>query len=213
MKRYILTLTPEDGDGTTATAHIDINGAGPQVKQITFTAAPGGYLPPMPFDIEGFIAAVMPGAAPPITAPPRPAAHVVDSAAVPVVTDEREATAVVTAEPVARRGPGRARSAAAGKKSGAKTVAPVARSAKSPAVKKGSAVTNAVSGATPETAADTKKERVYNKMPDDFVTSFGKTTMADLATVYHVPLHTVQAWVRTARKQGLIAAAAPRGQR
>ncbi len=47
-------------------------------------------------------------------------------------------------------------------------------------------------------------------MPDDFVQTFGKTTMADLASVYEVPLHTVAGWVKTARKQGLIAPATPR---
>jgi hypothetical protein len=47
-------------------------------------------------------------------------------------------------------------------------------------------------------------------MPDDFIQTFGKTTLSDLATVYNVPLHTVNAWVRTARQKGLIPAATPR---
>ena len=47
-------------------------------------------------------------------------------------------------------------------------------------------------------------------MPDDFVQTFGKTTMADLATVYNVPLHTVAGWVKTARRQHLIPQATPR---
>jgi len=49
-------------------------------------------------------------------------------------------------------------------------------------------------------------------MPDDFVNTFGKTTMADLATVYEVPLYTIQNWVNTARKQGRIAPARPRAK-
>lgn len=48
------------------------------------------------------------------------------------------------------------------------------------------------------------KERIYRTVPDDFVNTFGKTTMADLAEIYHVPLHTIQGWARTARKQGKI---------
>ena len=49
-----------------------------------------------------------------------------------------------------------------------------------------------------------KRERAYRVMPEDFVNTFGKTTMADLAEVYQVPRHTIQAWVNTARRQGKI---------
>jgi len=41
-------------------------------------------------------------------------------------------------------------------------------------------------------------------MPEDFVSRYGGETMAHLADAYDVPMHTVKAWIHTARKQGRI---------
>ncbi len=125
MKKYILTLAPVDGDGTTATAQIDVNGDGPRIKQITFTAADGGYLPKMPFDLEGFIAAVMPGTtrSAPATIEPPVAAAPVRTAAVPDRALAAPA-ARVPAERAGTRTAGRNRPASTPVKTTTKAAAP-----------------------------------------------------------------------------------------
>jgi hypothetical protein len=217
MKRYVLTVTPQDGDGATAVVHLDVNSAGPRIKQVTVTAGEGQYLPQMPFDIEGFLAVVLPTLAPSpavtplatIAAELPPAGRAGDTssaeaaAAPAVVAPERPE--VLPVEP--RRRPPRARPATA-TTTVAKTASPPAKASKRPAKK-----TAVVTKTTPRAAATATKDRAYNKMPDDFVATFGKTTLADLADVYDVPRHTVQGWVNTARKQGKIPPATPRKKR
>lgn len=216
MKRYILTLAPEDGEGTTATAHIDVNGDGPRLKQVTFSAADGGYLPQMPFDIEGFIAGVMPRPAP---ASPQPVAG-----AVPELGTADEPSGAADAETASRRTK-RAAGTVGPAKTAKKTTSAPPRAGSDTTVRrttaraKSTTATKAPKKATAAakesvTAADTKKERVYNKMPDDFAAVYAQaSTVAGIADYYRVPTHTAQGWVKTARRRNLIPQARTRAGR
>jgi hypothetical protein len=127
---------------------------------------------------------------------------------------------VTVRQPVRVAAPRRARANAASAAKAAPAATATA-AAKGPAVKKAGAAKKAPAGKKTRPAkpgksgaahTGAKKERAYGVMPGDFVNTFGKTTVADLAEVYQVPRHTIQAWADTARKQGKIPPARSRSR-
>jgi hypothetical protein len=229
VKDYTVTIAPNDGEGATTVVKLQLDGSTPLIKELTLSAGnnAGLSIDQLPaIDLGALLAAVMPAAttspitadtaaqSPAIAAPP---AHDIDEVApaspVPVtaaqpVSVARPATPVTPRRTRANTAPGTKAAAAA--KATAATKGPAAKKAgvaKKTAGKKTPAGTTkqATKPGKPSAARTApKRERAYRVMPEDFVNTFGKTTMADLAEVYQVPRHTIQAWVNTARKQGKI---------
>jgi hypothetical protein len=219
VKDYTVTIAPNDGEGATTVVKLQLDGSTPLIKELTLSAGnnAGLSIDQLPaIDLGALLAAVMPAAttspittdiaaaqSPAIAAPP---AHDIDEVApaspvpvtaAPPVGVARPATPVTPRRTRANTAPGT--KAAAATKATAATKGPAAK--KAPAGKK----TQPAKPGKPSAArTGPKRERAYRVMPEDFVNTFGKTTMADLAEVYQVPRHTIQAWVNTARKQGKI---------
>ena len=223
MKDYTVTIAPNDGEGATTVVKLQLDGSTPLIKELTLSAGnnAGLSIDQLPaIDLGALLAAVMPAAttspitadtaaqSPAIAAPP---AHDIDEVApaspVPVtaaqpVSVARPATPVTPRRTRANTAPGTKAAAAA--KATAATKGPAAKKAGVAKKAAGKKTQPAKPGKPSAARTAPKRERAYRVMPEDFVNTFGKTTMADLAEVYQVPRHTIQAWVNTARKQGKI---------
>lgn len=237
MNSYTVTITPDDGQGAETVVKLDINGSAPRIKELRLTAGENtslstGQLPAI--NLELLLAAVMPTAAPKaVTATPPtiatvPTARVVapdaptaiePAAAVSVPTAATPRARAKAAPPRAQVNatPPRARAKATptagatqAKTAPGKNTAPTKKSAAKKVT--GTKRTPAATASKAQAGDTTKTGRVYRTMPDDFAGTYGKTTMADLADVYRVPLHTIQGWVNTARKQGKIPPARSRNK-
>lgn len=184
MKRYTITITPDNGRGAATVVKLEVNGTTPRITELNIKADPNtglsaSQLPAI--DLEMLLAAIMPatGVVPAVTAAPpvSPKQAGVPAPAISATAAAPAAKAATARKPAKKAQPGTARKAPA---------------AQTPAPRKG---------------------RAYRTMPDDFIASFGKTTMTDLADVYEVPRHTIQGWVTTARKQGKLPPAHTRSTR
>jgi hypothetical protein len=227
MKRYRITLTPEDSREATVTVHYELNGTRPRITRFALDPAEGQSLDDVEIptiDIKRLLGAIAPAvAAASARAVNVPAGKILDpdrggQAPKVSVTATAPAPAGIPTDVSAHS----VQNAATTDKPPTATPAKKTRSPKTPTPAKETTApktaTRAKSTTAPKTAKkaaaakksaavsmpDTKSERAYRKMPDDFVQTYGKTTQADLAAVYEVPLHTVTAWVQSARRQGLI---------
>lgn len=213
MKNYTVTIAPDDGEGATTVVKLQLDGSTPLIKELTLSAGNNaglaiGQLPVI--DLGALLAAVMPAAttspviadiaaapSPMIAAPPADDVDGLAPASPVPVTVAQPVSVARTAPPVTTRRT-RANTAPATKAAGA-TKAPAAKKAAA-----GKKTQPAKPGRRSAAHTGPNRERAYRVMPEDFVNTFGKTTMADLAEVYQVPRHTIQGWVNTARKHGKI---------
>ncbi len=201
MKSYTVTITPDDGDGAKTIVKLDVDSQGARIRKLSLKAGTGAGLnaAQLPaINLAQLLASVMPATLSATSAPATPAVNRVAASgrAAAGVGDQTPTPAPAPrAETVAPKRRGPAKKAATTKAATTKTAGTLVPSPGKKTATKKALVANKTSTAT---------GRMYRTMPDDFVTSHGKTTMVDLADVYQVPLHTVQGWVNTARKQGKI---------
>lgn len=231
MKRYTVTVTPDDHNEATATIRYELNGGAPRVTHFALTAADDQSLSAaqmLAVDVAKLLDAIR------LTttkAPSRtvgPAARTRDIAA-PVVDHDDAATdnppaaakqtgaeAILAEEPLAPRTRAPRANAvkaapatktpavkkdAAAKKAPAKSPAAKAAAVKPPAVK-ASTVTGRKSATATTESSGTRARRL---MPDDFPEVYRQaSTVTAVADFYNVPQHTAQGWVKTARKRNLI---------
>jgi hypothetical protein len=201
VRKYTITITPDDGLGAATVISLEVNGATPRITKLELTAGEGASLSTeqLPaINLEMLLASVLPAAA---------STAAVTAAAAPAIAGVTRAPASQAPEPantgdesvaVTRPKPRAARKATAGK------------TAKAPEAKKkpSGATRSAVPAAQPATG------RTYRTMPDDFVSTFNQAkTIAAVADYYAVPHHTAQGWINTARRRGLIAPARKRNSR
>jgi hypothetical protein len=195
MKSYTITVAPDEPPGATAVIQVAVSESGPLLKGFSLVAAEGQMLSASElskFNSERLVSAVLPvailmsGAEPGAdeTAGVAPGAPQLPAPA-PSKTARSRRTASETRDDA--------------------VAAPEPVKARSPARR----TTTQAGTATGKSA----ESRNYRLMPGDFFDRFGKSTMAELAEEYSVPLYTIQSWISTARKQGKLPPARERRAR
>jgi hypothetical protein len=178
MSRYVITITPDNGNGAGSdTAHttvrVDTSTGQTRITELTVRAGTGGGLAPAdlpPLDLDLLVRA--------LTAPAPAQALPTTSQAEPEAAEE--ATVVEPAAPAPRR---RARKSA-------------------PRAKKATAAKKTARKAAAQKATGT---RAYRRMPepDEVMAAYQRTgSITAVAEHYDVPRHTVAGWARRLRSLG-----------
>jgi hypothetical protein len=202
MKSYTITIAPDDATGAVALIEVLVNDAGPMLKRFSLAPSAGSVLSMAEisqFDSERLVSTALLAASFMPAAGSRKDEAVASESGSPAASSLPYRPSLRQTSAQAKRG-----SRPASKKSDASVGAPPSCT---------DSGDTASPGAEPKSRRRTQVKlthvtangdggRNYRTMPDDFFDRFGTKTMSALATDYAVPLHTIQSWINTARKQG-----------
>jgi hypothetical protein len=211
MSRYLITITPDNGDAARDSAHttvrLDTSSGRTRITELTVRSASGGGLAPSDLpaiDMDLLIRALT------ATRPAQPLA-----AEPTTLTEEAVLAGPATPEPASapsrRRGrKTTAKTAPARKATARKTTGRKATAGKATAAQKATATKTAktVSRRTPAAAAPEAagtRARAYRRMPDpeQVMDAYRQTgTIGGLAEHFNVPRHTIAGWARRLRTLG-----------
>jgi hypothetical protein len=224
MDSYTITITPNDDSGNSTTLAVDTSTGQARITSVHMHA-PGGLTGgQMPSVDVGLLlqavtgpthtpAAITAPSAPVAEAAPQPApadagvdepAATATTATPQSATDDTGTAAISAPTPPARTSRRRAGVRAAEGEPAPSTVGRRGRS--QPTAKKATpsktARKPAKAPAAAAATADSRTERVYRRMPDDFATVYRQAgTTAAIADHYGVPRYTAQGWIGRHRKQ------------
>jgi hypothetical protein len=177
VDQYTVTIAPDNLEGTQTVVRLEVDAGTPRITEVSVKSCNATRVsaPQMPaIDLELLLRAVLPAIGSTAGSPDNPQS-----------ADRGSGGLVATTTPRQRRPiPETSRPGSAPKRAGSPRM-----------VKSGTAATG---------PSKSSKQRVYRTMPADFTDAYGRDTMSRLAERFGVPQHTVQAWIKTARKQGTI---------